>query len=331
MSDKKIKKIKEFVLNFLDEKTTPVFIIPLLKGRKKKIKLFSKKTAKTFVIYSKILSRMYMMIIKESFCTKRDIFYENPEFYKTQNVVNKAIDDISLMLEIPIAQLGVRASPKGLLYGKISFCLNNGVSHDCTENSVLIPEMEDVKSIKIPKDVMFLVIEKEATFRAFIQSKIEEKNIVLVCGKGYPCVVTRKFLNFIEKTFRPRIGLFVDFDPHGYRIALFYKIGDLLDQEDKRSLTINTAKLIGIRYGDIFKKKKFMENVIELTKRDRKIAENILKKLQKRKGLSVFKTELMAMLNINKKAEIQSICCKETGYLPQDVILEKIEELKFFI
>lgn len=330
MSDKKIEKIKECVLNILN-RNEPIFVIPLSKGKKKKIKLFSKKTAKSFVTYAKILSRMYMMILKDSFCTKRDIFYENPDFYKTQRVVNKAADDISSMLNLPLTQLGVRASSKGIVYGSIYFYLKNGTSQECTLDSVFIPDLEDIKRLRINKNAIFLIIEKEATFRALIQSKADKKNIVFVCGKGYPCVVTRKFLSFIEKTFRPKIGILVDFDPHGYRIALLYKVGGLSGEKDRRELTVNTAKLVGVRYKDIVRQKIFMDSTINLTERDRKLAENMIEKIKRNKNLSDFTTELMAMLNINKKAEIQSICDKETGYLPMDIVLEKINELDAFI
>ncbi|OIR56682.1 MAG: meiotic recombination protein Spo11/DNA topoisomerase VI subunit A [Amphiamblys sp. WSBS2006] len=327
MHEEKQETIRKVILDILYADGEPVFRIPQRNRKDKKISLFHRKTSKTFLVYSKILLRMYSMLQLGTYCTKRDIFYEAPQFYKKQETVNKAIDDLAGLLQCPSSHLGVRASSKGLIHGDIRFILNDGTAVDCSrQGTTFIPVLDDVLSVEFQENTVFVIIEKEATFRAFIQSDHKEQRAIAVTGKGYPCTATRQFMNFIEKTFQPRIGILVDFDPHGYRIGLMYKKGVLDEEKDERCLTVSSAVLLGVKYEDLVRHQSLVELAL-LTSRDRTIATNMAGKIKNSSSLQEFFSEITAMLGLGKKAELQAICDKETGQLPPGFISEKLHEL----
>eukprot|EP00917_Polyrhabdina_sp_WS-2016_P006192 GHVP01013713.1.p1 GENE.GHVP01013713.1~~GHVP01013713.1.p1 ORF type:complete len:328 (-),score=60.87 GHVP01013713.1:336-1319(-) len=327
MIQNRIIQIEKLFEDVLKGREGPVFKIPQKGKTDRRISLLSVKTSKSFAIYCKVLIRMYSMLKNKTYCTKRDIFYEAPELYLHQFTVDKAIKDISLLLKQPAVLLGVRASPKGLIYGNIQISMADGSGIDCIgSHNTLIPEIEDVVSIRIHPNTVFLIIEKEATFRAFIQSNINlpNENLVFVTGKGYPCTSTRRFLNFIEKVFSPKMYIVVDFDPHGYQIALHYKIGGIECESDEESQTIKNAIVLGIKYKDLKDNPKLAEGGLELTQRERKMLEKMIKNLSEREGFDSIISELLAMKNLNRKAEIQAICDENTGNIPNDFIKSRI-------
>ena len=94
---------------------------------------------------------------------------------------------------------------------------------------MLIPTLDTVESIHFNGQIV-LVIEKDSIFQSLIQNfqSIERQtgcHILLVTGKGYPCLATREFLVSIKLQFSVLFfGLF-DFDPYGMEIFSVYKYG----------------------------------------------------------------------------------------------------------
>ena len=63
---------------------------------------------------------------------------------------------------------------------------------DATTNAVLIPDNDQIKSYQVQANQV-LVVEKDATFQALIQSSflIQNPTCILVTGKGFPDIATR--------------------------------------------------------------------------------------------------------------------------------------------
>ena len=76
-----------------------------------------------------------------------------------------------------------------------------------------------------------LLVEKDSVFQWLVQH-FEEliiqlgRKVLLVTGKGYPCLATREFLVGLRllQRFSKFYGLF-DFDPYGLEIFSVYKYG----------------------------------------------------------------------------------------------------------
>lgn len=63
---------------------------------------------------------------------------------------------------------------------------------DATTNAVLIPDNDQIKSFQVQANQV-LVVEKDATFQALIQSSflIQNPTCIIVTGKGFPDIATR--------------------------------------------------------------------------------------------------------------------------------------------
>ena len=80
-----------------------------------------------------------------------------------------------------------------------------------------------VKSIK--HDVkMMIVVEKDSVFQKLLSENCMEKlNCILVTGKGYPDVATRKFVKTVSEQLDIPVYIIVDADPFGIDIMSAYK------------------------------------------------------------------------------------------------------------
>lgn len=55
----------------------------------------------------------------------REIYYSDPEFTQSQNVIDEAIKDICLILNAKPWEIGIFSSSKGLIAGPIKLILND--------------------------------------------------------------------------------------------------------------------------------------------------------------------------------------------------------------
>ncbi|XP_034551736.1 meiotic recombination protein SPO11 isoform X8 [Notolabrus celidotus] len=83
----------------------------------------------------KILAAIYRLVQSNSYSTKRDIYYNNPQLFVSQRTVDSIVDDISCMLKVPRRSLHVLASSKGLISGDLSYLEEDGTRVDCRSSS----------------------------------------------------------------------------------------------------------------------------------------------------------------------------------------------------
>lgn len=184
----------------------------------------------------RILS-MIIMKSKDSLCTIRDIYYGDTQLFDVLNQQKSVQDTIKAMcfhLKIPRNYLGVTAGlSKGIICGW-GVRINIGESSiihldESITNAQVIDNSEIILKNK-SKPTILVIIEKEATFMAIREQIIcnnlitDEKNIILLTGKGYPCLETLKFITLLEDQINPEIKILVDYDPYGMNIALQYKL-----------------------------------------------------------------------------------------------------------
>ena len=55
----------------------------------------------------KILSMMYKLVSSESYCTKRDIYYQDAAAFGSQSFVDNIVENIACMLQLPRWRLHV--------------------------------------------------------------------------------------------------------------------------------------------------------------------------------------------------------------------------------
>jgi len=93
----------------------------------------------------------------------------------------------------------------------------------------------------------------------------------------------------------------VDYDPHGFEIMTTYKHGSLALSHENHRLVVSRILWIGLHSADVP-----ISGWLPLTSRDRKKAHSILRSpliASKPK----WRVEIMRMLYLNAKAEIQSV------------------------
>ncbi|KAK4122232.1 DNA topoisomerase IV, alpha subunit [Parathielavia appendiculata] len=216
--------------------------------------------AKKFEALFRIIEMSHEALLSGSFVTKRNIYYQNPDLFKSQSVVDDMVDNLALSLGVGREDLNIVAAAKGLISGPIDLILRDGSSHSCDipgDTGMLLPFTTSIHKINFRSTRWLLVIEKElkATFRTLAASQYCKTSRaghgILMTAKGFPDLATRRFLSILH-TVRPQLELFalVDFDPHGVAIMRTYKYGSqrLVHEENA---TAPRLRWLGIRSDDI--------------------------------------------------------------------------------
>ncbi|XP_070194693.1 meiotic recombination protein SPO11-like isoform X2 [Littorina saxatilis] len=194
-----------------------------------RVRLDNKQSVKSFAYMTKVLNIMYKLVQEDKYCTKRDIYYQSPDVFGSQSVVDNVVDNVACMLEVPRWKLHVLATCKGLVAGDLQFYDAQGRHVDCNRSKM---------GVQIPahdKDMLYLhtnaqlviVVEKDATFQKLLTEDFCATfgRVILITGKGYPDVGTRLLVRKIWEQFKMPVFALVDGDPHGIEVMLVYKYG----------------------------------------------------------------------------------------------------------
>lgn len=245
----------------------------------------------------KFLQSVYVLLKSGKSMNKRAIFYDSVPIFKTQTCVNQLVKRYSSIFCCEQRDLNIKSSLKGIFEGKLTFIQNDGNQINF-EGKNLIPDMDEILKIE-HKYNNVVVIEKDTIF-----SRVANERYLTVCGKGYPCQNTIKFLKKIENE-NIRIYCLTDFDPYGLHIYMVYK------------RYIKSMIRIGLKVEDIFKYKISKEKCIELKKKDMKMIE----KLKEDKELAG-EAEFIEGLGMKMELEILFIKIDFLDYFLEKVLIE---------
>ncbi|KAJ9602252.1 endodeoxyribonuclease [Cladophialophora chaetospira] len=271
-----------------------------------------------FACVGRILGEIYAAIKHGVTITKRDIYYHDPDIFKSQVIVDRYVDDVAHTCQVTRRDLNVVASPKGLVAG-----LSNAPAND--ETPVIQTICDSTPIIKIAHINWMLVVEKEATFNALVEREFHQDPIIgpglLVTAKGYPDLATKHFLRRILDQAPGAIQVFglFDWDPDGIRILKCYLYGSMnLAQES--DCNIPEMRWIGLKGADVAGCQQVEGASMALTPRDRTAAISMLASPEWQDdsgdilpGLCGAVTELRQMLVLNRKADIQSLDETQSG------------------
>ncbi|KAL2163059.1 hypothetical protein VTH06DRAFT_6895 [Thermothelomyces fergusii] len=190
--------------------------------------------------------------------TKRNIYYQNPELFKSQSAVDDMIDNLAFTLGVGREDLNIVGTAKGLISGPIDLMLRDGFIRKCDsagDTGILLPSVKLIAKINFGPVRWVLVIEKEATFRTLAAAKYSSASRaghgILLTAKGYPDLATRRFLCLLH-SLRPDLSLFalVDFDPHGIAIMRTYKHGSQR-LEHEQDAAVPRLQWLGLHSSDV--------------------------------------------------------------------------------
>ncbi|KAF5901521.1 meiotic recombination protein SPO11, partial [Clarias magur] len=241
-------------------------------------------TIMKFALMLKALSTIYKLVQSDSYVTKRDIYYNDPQLFGSQKILDAIVDDISCLLRVPRRSLHVCATTKGLIFGDLCYLEEDGTRVDCS--STVVPISSSVNGItNIVSSAKFvLVIEKDATFQRLADDDFctQFNPCIILTGKGVPDVNSRLMVKKLWETLHIPVFALVDADPHGIEIMCIYKYGSVSMAFEAPTLTVSSMLWLGLLPSDIERHGVPKDALIPLTEAD----ERKLKHLKQRPYIS---------------------------------------------
>nr|VDD29270.1 unnamed protein product [Brassica oleracea] len=298
-----------------------------------KSSLTNAKTAKAFVRVWKVMEMCFQILLQEKRVTQRELFYkllcDSPDLFSSQVEVNRSVQDVVALLRCSRFSLGIIASTRGLVAGRLSLQEPGKEPVDCSAcGSSGFPISGDLNLLDttiMTSDARYIIlVEKHAIFHRLVEDRVfNHIPCVFITAKGYPDIATRFFLHRMSITFPhlPILAL-VDWNPAGLAILCTFKFGSIGMGLEAYRYACN-VKWIGLRGDDLNLIPE--ESLVPLKAKDSQIAKSLLssKILQ-----GNYREELSLMIETGKRAEIEALYCHGYNYLGK-YIATKIVQGKY--
>ncbi|CAH8380615.1 unnamed protein product [Eruca vesicaria subsp. sativa] len=299
-----------------------------------KSSLTNAKTAKAFVRVWKVMEMCFQILLQEKRVTQRELFYkllcDSPDLFSSQIEVNRSVQDVVALLRCSRYSLGIMASTRGLVAGRLSLQQEPGKEPvDCSacgsSGFAISGDLNLLDNTIMTSDARYIIlVEKHAIFHRLVEDRVfNHIPCVFITAKGYPDIATRFFLHRISKTFPdlPILAL-VDWNPAGLAILCTFKFGSIGMGLEAYRYACN-VKWIGLRGDDLSLIPE--ESLVPLKAKDSQIAKSLLssKILQEN-----YREELSLMVETGKRAEIEALYCHGYNYLGK-YIATKIVQGKY--
>lgn len=139
----------------------------------KTINYHHKHSKPRFVLIVFLLSEIFRMLASGSSCTKRELYYRNPQITINQRCVDECLRDVCFLLKADLWELNVFCSSKGLIAGPVKFQSKLEETIDCFNSfGTQIPtDVNGLLSIELDADLV-LIVEKDTVFRRLLDDGI---------------------------------------------------------------------------------------------------------------------------------------------------------------
>ncbi len=240
---------------------------------------------------------------------------------------------ISAAIGAPRSALGLSASSKGQVFGRVHIETAFGARHDCTivgsGGFAITGDMNEMDAMKLYSDAAYVVVvEKDAVFQRLLNERIFDIiPCVVITAKGFPDLATRKFLFLLKRALElnpipSRFYMLADFNPSGLWIWSSYSSGSAASLMDSVPYAV-PLELIGLRANDL---DLVPENAFQsLTPRDESLIENALA-AGENAPLFVHRCELETMRERGQKAEIEALYANDEEFNLSAFIAAKIAD-----
>lgn len=256
----------------------------------------------THIVY--MLARVYKLLMTNSICTKRELYYENTSLFEDQSQLDAVADKVCCLLDVARWDVGLSATSKGLVAG------------------VSVPQLIS-SGIQLQSNAKFvLVVEKDSAFQKLLEEDFLKRHrpCIMVTGKGFPDLYTRLLVKFIWEQLKLPIYALVDADVYGIEIMCVYRFGSLKQSHIGERLAVPALKWLGVHPSDI---SELNINSSPLSDSDKRRSEHLIARPYFSEG-SLTRKELKTLLEIGKKSEIEDIAKISNGYLTDVYIPMKI-------
>ncbi|KAJ0980136.1 hypothetical protein J5N97_008391 [Dioscorea zingiberensis] len=283
------------------------------------VSLESKSHAYRIDIMLRLLLIIQQLLQENKHASKRDIYYMEPSVFQDQGNVDRAINDICILLECSRHHLNVVPMGKGLVMGWLRF-IEAGRKVNCIKNPndgfpvpICIEETKDIVSVA----QYILVVEKETVFQRLANDKFCERNrCIVITGRGYPDAPTRR--NGLTFLVNP-----VYADPYGFDILTTYRFGSMQMAYDAKIFRVPGIYWLGVFLSDSEKYCLPNRCLLNLTAKDKQKAEAILMRCYLHREAPKWRLELEIMLDKGVKYEIEALSASSLSflstYIPQQI------------
>ncbi|CAO2835736.1 unnamed protein product [Amaranthus hypochondriacus] len=276
----------------------------------------------------RVLLIVQQLLQENKHASKRDIYYTYPSLFSDQSVVDRAINDVCIILECSRHNLNVVSVGKGLVMGWIKF-FEDGKKVDCISNpntAQPIPvQVEEVQDILAFADYI-LVVEKESVFQRLANDQFCSFNrCIVITGRGYPDVPTRRFLRLLSEKLYIPVYCLVDSDPYGFDILCTYRFGSLEMAYDAEFLRVPDICWLGAFTSDSEKYALPLQCCLPLTTGDKKKIEALLHRCYLQHEEPHWRLELERMKENGVKFEIEALSVHSLSFLSKEYLPSKIQ------
>ncbi|KAL6284246.1 hypothetical protein ACE6H2_015175 [Prunus campanulata] len=161
----------------------------------------------------RVLVIVQQLLLENRHGSKRDIYYMHPSVFSDQSIVDRAINDICILMQCSRHNLNV---------------VGNGLVK-AFPVPIHVEEVKDIVSVA----KYILVVEKESVFQRLANDQFCNTNhCIVITGRGYPDISTRRFLGLLVDTLHLPTYCLVDCDPYGFDILSTYRFGSMVRVPD---------------------------------------------------------------------------------------------------
>ncbi|XP_004511556.1 meiotic recombination protein SPO11-2 isoform X1 [Cicer arietinum] len=276
--------------------------------------------AKAFVRVWKVMEMCYQILLQEKRVTQRELFYkllcDSPHLFPSQKDVNRTIQDLVALLRCSRYSLGIMASSRGLIAGRLILQEPGKEVVDCSvcgsSGHTISGDFNLLEKLILNSDARYIIIvEKHAIFQRLAEDRFfHQIPSILITAKGYPDMATRFLLHRISRAFPelPILAL-VDWNPAGLAILCTFKFGSVGMGLESYRYACN-VKWLGLRGHDLPMLPD--QSLVPLKTKDLQIAQSLMssKILQES-----YKEEVALMVQSGRRAEIEALYFHGYDYL----------------
>uniref|UniRef100_A0A5B7BFX0 Putative meiotic recombination protein SPO11-1 isoform X5 n=1 Tax=Davidia involucrata TaxID=16924 RepID=A0A5B7BFX0_DAVIN len=171
-----------------------------------------------------------------------------------------------------------------------------------------------------------LIVEKESVFQRLADDHFCNRNrCIVITGRGYPDVPTRRFLRLLTKKLRLPAYCLVDCDPYGFDILTTYRFGSMQMAYDAKFLRAPDIHWLGAFPSDSEKFGLPQQCLLPLTAEDKTKIEAMLLRCYLQREAPQWRLELELLLQRGVKFELEALSVHSLSFLSEEYIPSKIQ------
>jgi meiotic recombination protein SPO11 len=176
------------------------------------------------------MEHLYQRIKMNSYGTKREVYYNDTQFYLNQLIVDTLVSQVELILGCCRNSFHISPSPRGQIFGSLVMKVGgfeiNYLNYNSSHGQLMPCADDDIEIVECTAKYI-IIVEKDTIFHRLL-SEYCDKIIgphILMTSKGYPDYNTRMLLRFLNEHLFLPVLYFGDCDPFGIDIFTLYAFG----------------------------------------------------------------------------------------------------------